>query len=212
MDTIIPFITALLRSSNFNFDAFETEIANANICNGMYTQSQSKNVTFKIGDHIFIERFYQFPEPQITIPYTHHGIIVGLDPIQVAHAQPTKDPFTKIFRITNMDDFVGSDKGSPVEIAQYSVTNLTNFEKKSCRVGTTFSADKIDPVTIQNKAIELVNNGIPYNIFSFNCENFAYFCSTNKKKSSELVDTYCDIITKVNPMIGSIITSNTRRY
>eukprot|EP01080_Neovahlkampfia_damariscottae_P004350 gene4350-7706_t len=130
-----------------------------------------KKHDLKIGDHIFVWRYFL---------YNHHGIYIGNDEIIHFSGEPFKfqestyiPKITGFVEKTNLQKFL---KGGNISIQQYG--------DKIGMIGIYSS----EPEVVLKRANILLKNSklIDYNLFFNNCEHLAIWCKTGYKFSVQI--------------------------
>lgn len=138
----------------------------------------SVNNSLKLGDHIYIQRYNP-------INYTHHGIVVQVNPfIKIAHPCLNSKKQIK-YLITDLKSFVGdlhncidydvTDSRFLLEITKLKNKLITN---PLCLVKINKYKKRLPVSQILELVYKVINNNTKYCIFTSNCEMFAQYCST----------------------------------
>lgn len=106
---------------------------------------------------------------------------------------------------TDLETFLD---GGKLEIAKYG---CTGEEVRLARPGTKYCEQQDDRDTVVSRAKQTIKTNPSYHIFGgdpdldnlFNCETFAYFCSTGKRK------TKCDQYRRITDVMAESHKSTT---
>lgn len=122
----------------------------------------------KEGDHIIVVRNKEFKynDEDISFKYTHHGVVVGLNPTEVIHPTDEESFIDKKYVQTDISRFCLDSKD--LYIYKYD-SNLTPTSE------------------IIKAANSHLANNVKYNLIDYNCETFANLCCTGKYEDSKQV-------------------------
>lgn len=132
----------------------------------------------KIGDHIYVKRNIYIEKYNLNLPYTHHGIVVNINPIQIIHPTDKDNYLNKVFIKSEIETFLNTS--TDIYIVDYK--------------------NKLDITSIINLAYEYLDKekNKEYNIIDNNCEIFANYCCTGKYQST-LIEKYMECTKKYIP-------------
>ena len=144
---------------------------------GKFTHAIDRN-DLQPGDHIYVYNSW--------LMYSHHGIYIGNDRVIHLSGGGQSKKSAAMVRECTLDEFLN---GNQLRLVAYGVKPITRRIKKSgtCHILGSRSVEKV--LDTAKYYLQNPDKWGRYNVFTNNCEHFAYCCKTSNKRSAQ-VDSF----------------------